>query len=189
MTKSLAREHISSTLCPFSKILSPSVKVLYGKENGIYFYHYVQAFHPDDDLTPEEANRIGMELAKEWAGHEVLVATHVDRKHLSVMIRRLENLIDGQALTEELMTETAEKYLSAMKKTAEETNASVKKTLENLDRMYTQQVGKANEMLSERIERRAIRDDVLWWVRLLGMALPTILVLVLSVCYGWLPLG
>ena len=42
-----------------------ATKVLYGKENGIYFYHYVQAFHPDDDLTPEEANRIGMELAKE----------------------------------------------------------------------------------------------------------------------------
>lgn len=59
-----------------------ATKVLYGKENGIYFYHYVQAFHPDDELTPEEANRIGMELAKEWAGHEVLVATHVDRKHL-----------------------------------------------------------------------------------------------------------
>ena len=112
-----------------------------------------------------------------------------DWERLSVMIRRLENLIDGQALTEELMTETAEKYLSAMKKTAEETNASVKKTLEKMDRMYTQQVGKASEMLSERIERRAIRDDVLWWVRLLGMALPTILVLVLSVCYGWLPLG
>lgn len=112
-----------------------------------------------------------------------------DWERLSVMIRRLENLIDGQALTEELMTETAEKYLSAMKKTAEETNASVKKTLEKMDRMYTQQVGKASEMLSERIERRAIRDDVLWWVRFLAFSLPTLLVLALSVCYGWLPLG
>ena len=112
-----------------------------------------------------------------------------DWERLSVMIRRLENLIDGQALTEELMTETAEKYLSAMKKTAEETNSSVKKTLEKMDRMYTQQVGKANEMLSERIERRAIRDDVLWWVRFLAFSLPTLLVLALSVCYGWLPLG
>ena len=101
-----------------------------------------------------------------------------DWERLSVMIRRLENLIDGQALTEELMTETAEKYLSAMKK-----------TLEKMDRMYTQQVGKANEMLSERIERRAIRDDVLWWVRFLAFSLPTLLVLALSVCYGWLPLG
>ena len=112
-----------------------------------------------------------------------------DWERLSVMIRRLENLIDGQALTEELMTETAEKYLSAMKKTAEETNASVKKTLEKMDRIYTQQVGKASEMLSERIERRAIRDDVLWWVRFLAFSLPTLLVLALSVCYGWLPLG
>ena len=112
-----------------------------------------------------------------------------DWERLSVMIRRLENLIDGQALTEELMTETAEKYLSAMKKTAEETNSSVKKTLEKMDRMYTQQVGKANEMLSERIERRAIREDVLWWVRFLAFSLPTLLVLALSVCYRWLPLG
>ena len=106
-----------------------------------------------------------------------------DWERLSVMIRRLENLIDGQALTEELMTETAEKYLSAMKKTAEETNASVKKTLEKLDRMYTQQVGKAHEMLSERTARRAIREDVLWWVRFLAFSLPTLLVLALSVCY------
>lgn len=112
-----------------------------------------------------------------------------DWERLSVMIRRLENLIDGQALTEALMTETAEKYLSAMKKTAEETNASVKKTLEKLDQMYTQQVGKANEMLSEKIARRAIREDVLWWVRFLAFSLPTLLVLALSVCYGWLPLG
>lgn len=112
-----------------------------------------------------------------------------DWERLSVMIRRLENLIDGQALTEELMTETAEKYLSAMKKTAEETNASVKETLEKLDRMYTQQVGKASEMLSEKTERRAIREDALWWVRFLAFSLPTLLVLALSVCYGWLPLG
>ena len=112
-----------------------------------------------------------------------------DWERLSVMIRRLENLIDGQALTEEMMTETAEKYLSAMKKTAEETNSSVKKTLEKMDRMYTQQVGKASEMLSEKIERRAIRDDFLWWVRFLAFSLPTLLVLALSVCYGWLPLG
>ena len=112
-----------------------------------------------------------------------------DWERLSTMIRRLENLIDGQATTEGLMTETAEKYLSAMKKTAEEANASVKKTLEKLDRMYTEQVGKAHEMLSERTARRAIREDVLWWVRFLAFSLPTLLVLALSVCYGWLPLG
>ena len=112
-----------------------------------------------------------------------------DWERLSTMIRRLENLIDGQAATEGLMTETAEKYLLAMKKTAEEANASVKKTLEKLDRMYTEQVGKAHEMLSERTARRAIREDVLWWVRFLAFSLPTLLVLALSVCYGWLPLG
>ena len=76
-----------------------ATKVLHGKENGIYFYHYVQAFHPDDDLTPEKANRLGMELAKEWADHEVLVATHVDRKHLhNHIIINSVNLETGKKL-------------------------------------------------------------------------------------------
>ncbi len=59
-----------------------ATKQLYGKGDGVFFYHYVQSFAPDEPITPEEANAIGLELAKQWPGHEVLVATHVDRAHI-----------------------------------------------------------------------------------------------------------
>jgi hypothetical protein len=43
------------------------------------FYHYIQSFAADDNLTPEEAHQIGLEFAeKAWPGFEVVVATHTD---------------------------------------------------------------------------------------------------------------
>lgn len=59
-----------------------ATKAAYGKENGVYFYHYVQSFSPQEKITPEMANAIAQELAKEWKSHEVLMATHVDREHI-----------------------------------------------------------------------------------------------------------
>mgnify|MGYP000979475230 CR=1 FL=1 len=59
-----------------------ATKKLYCKSDGIMFYHYVQSFSPEENITPEEANKIGLELAKEFKGFEVLVATHMDREHI-----------------------------------------------------------------------------------------------------------
>lgn len=59
-----------------------ATKKLYNKVSDVMFYHYVQSFSPEEDITPEEANKIGLELAKEFDGFEVLVATHIDRKHI-----------------------------------------------------------------------------------------------------------
>jgi len=59
-----------------------ATKKLYGKSDGVMFYHYVQSFSPEENITPEEANKIGIELAKEFSGFEVLVATHIDRAHI-----------------------------------------------------------------------------------------------------------
>ena len=59
-----------------------ATKQVWGKCTGTFFYHYVQSFDPDEPVTPEEVNRIGVEFAsRAWPGHEVLVATHVDRNH------------------------------------------------------------------------------------------------------------
>ncbi len=58
-------------------------KALWHKEKGLCFRHYVQSFPKDEDITPEEANRIGMELAERvWSGYGVIVATHIDREHI-----------------------------------------------------------------------------------------------------------
>ena len=46
------------------------------------YYHFVQSFHPEEAVTPELAHRIALELAQQWKGYEVLVATHTDRAHI-----------------------------------------------------------------------------------------------------------
>jgi len=60
-----------------------ATKKIYGKDNGFFFYHYVQSFSPKEKITPEQAHEIALEFAeKAWSGHEVLVATHCDREHI-----------------------------------------------------------------------------------------------------------
>ena len=58
-------------------------KAVWNKEKGLCFRHYVQSFHPDEKITPDLANEIGLEFAKRaWPGYGVLVATHSDRDHI-----------------------------------------------------------------------------------------------------------
>lgn len=60
-----------------------ATKKVYGKDNGMFFYHYAQSFPPTEKITPELAHEIALEFAeKAWAGHEVLVATHCDAAHI-----------------------------------------------------------------------------------------------------------
>lgn len=60
-----------------------ATKKVYAKNNGIFFYHYVQSFSPNEKLTPEKAHEVALEFAaKAWEGHEVLVTTHCDAGHL-----------------------------------------------------------------------------------------------------------
>ncbi len=56
---------------------------IFGHEpDGIRFYHFVQSFKIGADISPQEANEIGMELAKIFENREVIVATHIDKDHL-----------------------------------------------------------------------------------------------------------
>ena len=56
---------------------------IYGHEpDGVRFYHFVQSFKIGEDISPQEANEIGMELAKIFGNREVIVATHIYKDHL-----------------------------------------------------------------------------------------------------------
>lgn len=56
---------------------------IFGHEpDGIRFYHFVQSFKAGEAISPQEANDIGMELAKIFENREAIVATHIDRDHL-----------------------------------------------------------------------------------------------------------
>ena len=55
----------------------------YHKESPVWFYHYTQAFHPDENITPQQAHELAMEFAaKAWPDSEVLVTTHIDKPHI-----------------------------------------------------------------------------------------------------------
>mgnify|MGYP000908715683 FL=1 len=47
-------------------------------------YHMIQSFDKKDKITPEEAHRIGIELAEKFIGskHEYVVTTHIDKGHI-----------------------------------------------------------------------------------------------------------
>ena len=53
------------------------------KERDIIMYRIVQSFKPGE-VSPEEANRIGYELAMEFTGgkHQFVVTTHIDKAHV-----------------------------------------------------------------------------------------------------------
>lgn len=47
-------------------------------------HHYIQSFDPKENVTPEEAHKIGIEWAKKTFGEnmQVIVSTHLDKGHL-----------------------------------------------------------------------------------------------------------
>lgn len=66
-----------------------STKELYGKNDGRQYKHYVLSYHPDEDVTPEQAHEIALELAEKyskWKGYEILIATHTDKDNIHTHI-------------------------------------------------------------------------------------------------------
>lgn len=60
-----------------------ATRKMYRKESPVYFYHYTQAFHPEENITGMAAHKLATEFAeKAWPGCEVLVATHTDADHI-----------------------------------------------------------------------------------------------------------
>lgn len=70
--------------CPseYAKSQMNATRQIWGKTDGIQAHHVIQSFKPGE-VTPQQANEIGQELAKEVAkGHEAVVYTHTDKDHI-----------------------------------------------------------------------------------------------------------
>lgn len=53
------------------------------KNSPVWFYHYTQSFHPDENIDGATAHQIAQEFAAQaWPDSEVLIATHVDADHI-----------------------------------------------------------------------------------------------------------
>jgi len=81
-----------------------TTKRSFDKTGGRQFYHFVQSFHPDENVTPERVHQIGLELAqRRFPGYEIVVATHTDAEHLhSHMIVNSVSFETGKKLHQSL---------------------------------------------------------------------------------------
>ena len=75
-----------------------NLRKVFNQEKGIIAHHYYQSFQKDDNITPEKAHQIGVELAKKmFPNFQVVVSTHTDREHLhNHIIVNSCNMITGQ---------------------------------------------------------------------------------------------
>lgn len=66
-------------------------------QQNIHSHHLIQSFSPEDNLTPEEINRIGYDTMMELTGgrFKFIVATHTDKDHFHNHI--LINAIDSNS--------------------------------------------------------------------------------------------
>jgi hypothetical protein len=70
--------------CPpeYAKAQFKATRELWGKTEGVQAHHVIQSFKPGE-VTPEMANQIGQDLAREIAkGYEAVVYTHTDKDHI-----------------------------------------------------------------------------------------------------------
>lgn len=66
----------------YAKSQFATTRELYGKTEGIQAHHIIQSFKPGE-ITPDQANKVGVDLSKKLAkGHECMVYTHSDKKHI-----------------------------------------------------------------------------------------------------------
>ncbi|HCY9303866.1 TPA: relaxase/mobilization nuclease domain-containing protein [Staphylococcus aureus] len=66
----------------YAKSSFKQTRALYGKENGVQAHTVIQSFKPGE-VTPEQCNQLGLELAKKIAPtHQIAVYTHTDKEHV-----------------------------------------------------------------------------------------------------------
>ena len=66
----------------YAKSQMKQTRELFSKNDGIQAHHVIQSFKPNE-VTPEKANQVGLELAEKLAkDHEVAVYTHADKDHI-----------------------------------------------------------------------------------------------------------
>lgn len=58
------------------------VKEQHHKKDGTTYFHVIQSFSPNDNITPEKAHEVGVNFADYFKNYQVLIATHIDKNHI-----------------------------------------------------------------------------------------------------------
>lgn len=60
-----------------------TTRKIWNKNGGRQGHHVIQSFSPADNITPEQANRIGLKLAQKIGpDYEIAIYTHIDKGHI-----------------------------------------------------------------------------------------------------------
>jgi hypothetical protein len=82
----------------FSEFMA--TKNLYGKTDGVQFYHYTQSFKDGENISPQTAHEIAKRFAEDnYKNFEVAIFTHIDNEHLhSHFLINSVSFVDGKKL-------------------------------------------------------------------------------------------
>ena len=119
-----------------------------------------------EETAPEQEIPMVQISAEEWM-------------KLTETVRKMEALSAELSAQRAVLSSEASRYTERMMKAAEAQKEATEKALRKVTKEAAEQVGKASERASEVIDRRILRDEAIWWIRLALTALPTILVLLL----------
>lgn len=132
----------------------------------IRIHHYIQSFSPDENVTPEEAHRIGLEWAKKTFGenYKVIVSTHLDKSHLHNHFAVCPYSLDGKQWHDNMKT------LRRARKISDEIALShglhiIENPKHKNTQKYSEWLAKQNgtswkQKLSDEIDKLILRDDV-----------------------------
>ena len=81
------QKHVSGVNCtPISAYTEfNNTKKLYNKTDGRLYYHFVQSFSVNENISPQTAHEIALRFAEEsnlFHEYEIVVSTHLDRDHI-----------------------------------------------------------------------------------------------------------
>ena len=103
---------------------------------------------------------------------------------LTETVHRMEALSAELSAQKAVLSSEASRYTERMMKAAEAQKEATEKALLKVTTEAAEQVGRASEKAVEVIDRRIIRDEAIWWIRLALTAVPMLLVLLLWVHVG-----
>ena len=83
--KTESKKYVTALKCslPTAYQEFKNTREMYGKTDGVKYYHFVQSHPSAYNIAPELAHKIAVEFAERaFPGHEVVVATHTDADHI-----------------------------------------------------------------------------------------------------------
>lgn len=119
-----------------------------------------------EETVPEQEIPMVQISAEEWM-------------RLTETVHRMEALSAELSAQRAVLSSEASRYTERMMEAAEAQKEATEKALHKITKETVEQVGKASERASRVINRRIVRDEALWWLRLALTAVPMLLVLLL----------